>query len=319
MMRQSFLSLFKRIPAASTAALTCVLLMTAPAGQASTAAEEAAIHIAQNTAGSAAQNTSERSTLSAIAALPWTHGPATVPATTRATIKISKGLSALDNKGTEKFLQLSGNLPDDEHYLIMDMKSPSQWWAVFSFDDIGYVKDDEKIDADALLKEMKDNDGPANEARAKAGLDAIYTDGWSTPPHYDSANKRLEWGLRLRDGQGNQNLNYTIRLLGRHGVVNATLVTDAESFDSDLKQFRKALEGFEFNAGEKYSEFTSGDKVAQAGLAALILGGAAAVATKKGWWAALLALLAKGWKLVLVGVAVVGAGIGKLFGRSSDK
>lgn len=276
------------------------------------------MQIAQNTAdNNAAQNESDvDSAISALAALPWTQGPATVPATERATIKINEDQAALDNKGTEQFLKWSGNLPDDVHYLLMDLKS--DWWAVFSFDDIGYVKDDEQIDADALLKEMKENDGPANEARAKAGLEAIYTDGWSTPPHYDRQNKRLEWGLRLRDSQGNQSLNYTIRLLGRHGVVNATLVTDPASFESDLAQFRKALEGFDFNAGEKYSEFTSGDKVAQAGLAALILGGAAAVATKKGWWAALLALLAKGWKLILVGIAVVGAGIGKLFGRNKS-
>jgi uncharacterized membrane-anchored protein len=50
-------------------------------------------------------------------------------------------------------------------------------------------------------------------------------------------------------------------------------------------------------------------------LAALIAGGAAAVATKKGFWAVLAAALASMWKLLIVGVVAVLAGIKKIFSR----
>jgi uncharacterized membrane-anchored protein len=53
--------------------------------------------------------------------------------------------------------------------------------------------------------------------------------------------------------------------------------------------------------------------VAEFGLAALVLGGAAAVATKKGFWAVIGGFLAAFWKL-LAGLAVAAvAALGGLF------
>jgi uncharacterized membrane-anchored protein len=60
-----------------------------------------------------------------------------------------------------------------------------------------------------------------------------------------------------------------------------------------------------------------GDKVAEYGLAALVLGGAAAIATKKGLWAVIVGFLVKGWKLVAIAVAAVGASLRKLFGKKN--
>jgi uncharacterized membrane-anchored protein len=111
---------------------------------------------------------------------------------------------------------------------------------------IGYVKDDEKIYPDALLQQLKDSDAAANEERKRLGIPPLYTEGWYVPPHYDVESKRLEWGLKLRS-EGQVVLNYTIRLLGRTGVMNATLVSDPETLDADVRTFKAALSGFEFN------------------------------------------------------------------------
>ena len=69
--------------------------------------------------------------------------------------------------------------------------------------------------------------------------------------------------------------------------MSAVLVSDPASLDKDIKSFKAALAGFDFDQGQKYSEFRSGDKVAEYGLAALIVGGAAAVAVKSGAFKAL--------------------------------
>jgi uncharacterized membrane-anchored protein len=69
--------------------------------------------------------------------------------------------------------------------------------------------------------------------------------------------------------------------------MSATLVSDPASLDQDIRAFKAALTGFDFNQGQKYSEFRSGDKVAEYGLAALIVGGAAAAAVKSGGFKAL--------------------------------
>jgi uncharacterized membrane-anchored protein len=243
--------------------------------------------------------------------LNWQDGPTKAPIGDKAFIQVPKGYTFLGEQDTGRFLELMGNPRIDHHYMVApeDLK----WFAVFSFEDTGYVKDDEKIDADALMQRLKDQDGPENERRRSLGIRALYTDGWEVPPHYDAQTKRLEWGTRLRDDRGNMNVNYTSRLLGKSGVMSAVLVSDVGTLAANTKEFQGLLADFSYNPGETYAEFKSGDKMAEYGLGALILGGAAAVAAKKGFWAVLGGFLVAGWKLI-AGVAAAGAaGIGRLF------
>jgi uncharacterized membrane-anchored protein len=243
--------------------------------------------------------------------LAWQVGPSEARIGDKASIKVPDGYLFLDDKNTRRFLELMGNPPRDGHYLFAP--NTLAWFAVFSFNPSGYVKDDEKIDPDELLKTLKESDGPANEERQRLGMSKIYTDGWEVLPHYDNQTKRLEWGMRLRNEQGHTNVNYTSRLLGRSGVMSATLVTGTGTMAADTATFKTALEQFSYGPGEKYSEFKQGDKLAAYGLGALILGGAAAVATKKGLWAVIGGFFVAFWK-ILVGVAVAAvAGFKSMF------
>jgi uncharacterized membrane-anchored protein len=245
--------------------------------------------------------------------LKWQLGPTNGQIASKATIAVPKEYLFLDGPNTRRFLELMGNPPQDDHYTYAP--SSMSWFSIFSFNASGYVKDDEKIDPDALLQSLKNSDRLSNEERKRLGMAAIYTEGWQVQPHYDLQTKRLEWGVRLRTDKGEKVVNYTSRLLGRSGVMSATLVSDPGQLPQNVEEFKHSLEGFVYASGEKYSEFKSGDKIAEYGLAALILGGAAAVATKKGFWAAIVAFLAAFWKLI--GVAVVGvlAWLGSLFKR----
>ncbi|MBI3529017.1 MAG: DUF2167 domain-containing protein [Betaproteobacteria bacterium] len=243
--------------------------------------------------------------------LAWQVGPSEARIGDKATIKVPDGYVFLDDKNTRRFLELMGNPPPEGHYLFAP--KTLAWFAVFSFNPSGYVKDDEKIDPDELLKSLKANDEPSNEERQRLGMSKIYTDGWEVLPHYDNQTKRLEWGLRLRNEQGRTNVNYTSRLLGRSGVMSATLVTGTSSLAADSAIFKTALEQFSYAPGENYSEFKQGDKLAAYGLGALILGGAAAVATKKGLWAVIGGFFVAFWK-ILVGVFVAAvAGFKSMF------
>lgn len=246
--------------------------------------------------------------------LAWQNGPAEGRIADKALIQVPRDYLFLDERNTSRFLELTGNPPRDGHYLFAP--ASLDWFAVFAFDASGYVKDDEKIDADALLQTLKKSDGPENEERKRLGLGPLYTDGWEVAPHYDVDTRRLEWGTRLRTGSGRNVVNYSSRLLGRSGVMRAILVSDPGSLAADTLQFKAALKQFAYVPGERYAEFKPGDKVAAYGLAALIVGGAAAVATKKGFWAAIVAFIGAFWKLVLgVGVAVL-AWLGSLFKRN---
>ena len=101
-------------------------------------------------------------------------------------------------------------------------------------------------------------------------------------------------------------MNYTIRLLGRRGVMHVILVSDPQSLDRDIADFKASLAGYSFVSGERYSEFRSGDHVAEYGLAALVLGGAAAVATKTGFGKAI-------GKFLIFGIIALGAAVAAFF------
>jgi len=245
--------------------------------------------------------------------LAWLRGPGEGTIAGKAKIQIPSGFAFLDERNTRRFLELMGNPPRDGHWMIAPANL--DWFAVFSFDPVGYVKDDEKIDAEALLKSLKEGDGPGNDERKRLGMAPIYTDGWHVPPHYDSGSKRLEWGMRLRDEKGGMHVNYTSRLLGRSGVMSAVLVSSPQTLNSDMKEFNSALAGYQFVAGEQYAEFKSGDRIAEYGLGALVLGGAAAAAAKAGLFKSLGKFL---W--VVIGGAAMGgwALLKKLFGRKES-
>lgn len=265
---------------------------------------------AEDVASDAPAQAEQQAEENPMAKLDWHIGPGKEMVAGKGTLKTIDGQGFLDEANSRKFLELSGNLPQNGCYILFS--NTEKWWAVFQFEDVGFVKDDEKIDADELLAQLKSSDEASNEERKKLGIPAIYTDGWIVPPHYDPETKRLEWGLRLHSSDG-ESVNYTVRILGRTGVMDAVLISDPKSLEQDIKAFKASLPNFEFNEGERYSEFRQGDRVAQFGLAALIAGGAAAVATKKGFWAAAAVFLAKGGKLIAAGVMGAVAWLGSRF------
>ena len=245
--------------------------------------------------------------------LPWQVGPATGDVGSRSKIAIPDGARLLPESSGGKFLELTGNLPETgDTVLIRD-----HWWATLSFEESGYVKDDEKLDADELLASLRKNDEASNQERTRRGMATLTIDGWIVPPHYDPTTKYLEYGLRLRASDSPKPVvNYTMRLLSRHGYETVTLVTGPDTLDQDVKDLHQVLGGFNFNAGETYGEFRAGDHVAEFGLGALVLGGAAAAAVKAGWFKGLIVALAAAWKLVAAAAVALFASIGKLFKRN---
>ena len=116
-------------------------------------------------------------------------------------------------------------------------------------------------------------------------------------------------------GSATLTVNVTTKILGRSGYTTAILVSNPETLDKDLIDFKIALKNFDYVSGEKYSEWKQGDHVAAYGLGALVLGGAAAVASKKGFFAVILGFIAASWKFVAVAL-IAGLGwIKSLFSR----
>ena len=195
----------------------------------------------------------------------------------KATFVATQNHTFLNAANTDKFLTLNGNPPRGSAYTVAPVED--DWFAILSFSAEGYIKDDEKIDADALLASLKEGNAAESERRRKAGYDALTITGWAIPPRYDTTNNRLEWATLLRD-EADQSIlaNVSTKILGRSGYMNVTLVASSpENVEKDLADFKLAMANFSYVDGEKYSDWKQGDKVAAYGLGALVLGGAAAV------------------------------------------
>lgn len=250
--------------------------------------------------------------------LPWQLGPTHGKIGTSATVKVPEGYVFLDPAGARDLNRLTQNpSPAVDEYVLA--KKDLSWIAFFSFNPSGYVKDNETLEPEALLKSVSDGTEASNEERRNNGWAPIHVTGWAFQPKYDTTIKSLEWAFRLKGEQSaDESINYNTRLLGRRGVMEVQLVTSPDQLQASVADFKAKLPGYAFNAGETYAEFREGDHVAEYGLAALVTGGAVAVASKKGLFAVIGAFLLKGWKLILIVVAAAGAGLRKFFGSKDQ-
>ena len=252
------------------------------------------------------------------AGIKLTKGPATVRLGSVAELKLPPGYLAVQEASMKAFYEFTRNSMGGNEVGVLISPEPEQWMLFFDYDDVGYVKDEDKnaLDAKKLMSSMTENQDASNSARAKRGWDQMKVTGWAAEPRYDTKTNNLTWAIKLTSSADNYQsewINESIRLLGRSGVMKVTLVTGNDSFQADSVEAQKLLtQRFSYVSGQRYAEFKSGDKVAEYGLAALVLGGAGAVAYKLGF-------LQKFWKVLVAGAIAAVAGIGKLWNRISGK
>jgi len=266
----------------------------------------------------AAANAAQQEYRQKVRALHWVTGPASVTVGGNSTLKLPEGYVYLDPANTAKYEELNENFSSGKEVLVAPRDL--SWNAYLEFSDDGYVKDDEKIDAPAILKTLTERTEEANEERRRRGWADMHVVGWSIPPAYNAETKRLEWATLLRS-HGAEGTNFFTKVLGRRGVTTVVLVSRPEDTTAAVKDLDQMLTGYQFNTGDTYADYKPGDKIAEYGLTGLIVGGAVAAAVKtgmlKGLWKVLAAGAAALWKfLVAIAVAAV-AGLKSLFKRKN--
>ncbi len=249
-------------------------------------------------------------------ALHWVNGPQRVPLFGNSALQVPADYVFLDQAETAKLQALQHNLSDGKEYFFAP--KDGHWEVFFNYSDDGYVRDDEKIDAAALLKNIEDNTVAANKQRRERGWDEMQVVGWQTPPHYDTQTNRLEWAIDGKNMKsGDSIVNFNTRILGRGGVMSAVLISSPDDLAQAIADFKSTLTGFEYSPGQRYAEYKPGDKIAKYGLAALITGGAAAIAVKTGLWKVILGGLIAGWKFIAAAAVAVFGGLARRFKRKT--
>lgn len=233
-------------------------------------------------------------------AIPWQEGPVMAQLGEIAQLQIPEGFAFTGKDGTKKLLETTHNLVNgNELGALIPNDSTSSWFVIFQFSDVGYVKDEDKdkIDAEALMKSIREGTEEGNKERRKKGWNTYTVAGWEQPPYYDSNTHNLTWAIRGSSSGGGTSVNHSVRILGRKGTMDVDLVLGPEDYAAARPQFESVMQGFRFKQGSQYADFVKGDKIAAYGLSALVLGGAGALAVKTGF-------LAKFWKL-LIGLVLV--------------
>jgi uncharacterized membrane-anchored protein len=243
-----------------------------------------------------------------------------------ATLSVPKEFNYLGPDDAETVLvKLWGNPPSEEKplgLLIPSGMTPLNtncWVVTIDYSEDGYVKDGDasKINYDDLLKKMQKGIAANNAERQKQGYPPITLVGWAAPPHYDSATHKLYWAKQLKFGdEPGDTLNYSIRMLGRKGVLELNAVAAIGQLAEIDKQTPQILGMVDFKEGSRYADFDPKvDKVAKYGIATLVAGGVLAGAAKLGLLKGLWVFILAAKKFIIIGVIAVVAFFKKLFKR----
>jgi uncharacterized membrane-anchored protein len=255
-------------------------------------------------------------------------GPSDVKLADQAVLHLPAGHVFIPNPQANQLLNAMGNPGKDARLQGLVFPSGDKgekndgWFMVVRYEAAGYVKDDDARDwkADELLASYREGTEASNEERRKMGVPEIEITGWAEKPAYDAAKHRLVWAMTSRDKgapatatAAEQGVNYNTYALGREGYFTMNLVTGLAELPAHKGAASTMLAALDYQAGKRYEDFNSStDRVAEYGLAALVVG----VAGKKlGLFAVALAFLAKFAKVILLGVAGFGAVAAKFFKR----
>jgi uncharacterized membrane-anchored protein len=225
------------------------------------------------------------------------------------TLSVPQGFRYLDSDQTRYVLHdLWGN-PGGEGTMGMlvpaniPITSLESWAFIITYEEMGYVKDDDAddIDYDELLEELQSETSEENEQRTKEGYEPISIVGWATTPFYDKNKKILHWAKEIKFGEAEENtLNYNVRVLGRKGVLVLNAVASMSALEEVKGNIDPVLTAFAYSEGNQYDDFDPEiDEVAAWTIGGLVAG---KVLAKAG----ILALLLKNIKLI--GLAMVGLG-----------
>ena len=133
----------------------------------------------------------------------WQMGPSTAQIDKWAEIEVPEGFAFADGSDTRMLMEAMGNTVSGSEVGFFAPEDLG-WFVVFEFDDVGYVKDDEKdeLDADAILKTIKTDTKEGNKLRQEKGYPTLSIEGWELPPYYNEDTHNLEWAIRGADSTG---------------------------------------------------------------------------------------------------------------------
>jgi uncharacterized membrane-anchored protein len=241
-----------------------------------------------------------------------------------ATVKLPATFRFLGPEGSRRLLVDAWGNPPRAAETVLGMLIPTAtsplsdggWGIVITYDEDGYVNDADAgtIDYGKLLREMQVGAQASNDERKKQGFDQVTLVGWAEPPSYDKAAHKLYWAKELQFGSRPEHtLNYSIRVLGRRGVLVLNAVSGMNQLATIRQETQRIMTAVNFDEGHRYSDYLPGsDKAAAYGLTGLIVG---ATAAKAGFFKLLIAAMIAFKKAILLAIVAIGAWIKRVLAK----
>ncbi|MFT5979692.1 MAG: putative membrane-anchored protein [Flavobacteriales bacterium] len=233
-----------------------------------------------------------------------------------ADLNVPEGFQFLDQEQANYVLSdLWGNPEDDTILGLLvpvnrSVMDDNGWVFVISFEEMGYVKDDDAgdIDYDDLLEELQQDSKEDNKWRSENGYEPVDLVGWASSPYYDENKKVLHWAKELEfEGDSVNTLNYNLRVLGRKGVFILNAVASMNELPEVKTNINSVINSVTFKEGHRYMDFDENiDDVAAWTIGGLVAG---KILAKAGFFV----FLAKFWKIIAIAIAGAGGGFMKFF------
>ena len=200
-------------------------------------------------------------------------------------------------------------VPDDSEYFYQINVA-----YVISYDNTGYVKDDDasSIDYNEFLEQLKKTSAEENQKLPEDQRMELVD--WAATPKYISSDHVLVWAKLFHTADAAQVINYDMRILGKSGFVSINAVITPDELKEVQAKETAVIHSVEFDKGYKYVDFDSTkDKISDWTIGGLVAG---SILAKSGVLAKLGIFLLKFWKLIAVGAVAALAGICKLFKKN---
>lgn len=218
--------------------------------------------------------------------------------------------------GTRVVTEVWGNPPGEPilGVILPEGRTPfaaESWGAVLRYHAIGRVPDGdrERIDFAGLIGAIRQQWEHRSAARAKAGYASAKLLGWASLPKYDFTRHALTWATIAQfDGETTRTITFEVRVLGRQGVLAATIVSDANRFPEIAQRVSEVIDMVRWQPGQSYDDFDEGSDIrAPIGLADLVTGQPPAPPdSDDSWWWLLLFVPVLGFGYLLHRVASKG-------------
>lgn len=156
---------------------------------------------------------------------------------------------------------------------VSPMNIKRGWGVVLTYLADGHVDDGGgDLDGDALLGRVRKLAEKASRRREADGFSPLELVGWARPPTYDEQRRVLTWAQHVRMGN-DETLNYSMRVLGRAGVISLDAAARMDHLDELEPRFDAIAKAVSFTKGNRYEDFTDGkDLEANYDLSGLVLG-----------------------------------------------